>query len=295
MADDPAIMQTPLQRAVKHKGLADSLAAQGKAAQAVQHYREAIELRPDYFEVHTNLGNLLLAMGQVNEALVHYREAARLRPDIAALHDNLGNAFRISGDPASAVSCHEEALRLQPRLLAAHLNLGNALVDLGRLAEAIQLFEQALQLAPETEEAHCSLGNARQEQCLFDDALAHYREAIRLRPHFTEAVIGEFNVLMKLGDRKEARRCIQTHAGVRNKDSWIALAFSRIARGDEERLASLAELEGLLSPGVSNKNELGKLYFRLSDLCDALHSYEQAFEYYRQANELRPQDFRRSE
>ena len=293
MADDPSIIQTPLQRAARHKDLADQLAAQGKVAQALQHYRDALGLRPDYFEVHANLGNLLLATGQVNEALVHYREAADLRPDIAALHDNLGNAFRISGDPVSAVSCHEEALRLQPRLLAAHVNLGNALADLGRSAEAIELFEQALQLAPETPEAHCSLGNARQEQGLFDSALAHYREATRLRPHFIEAVIGEFNVMMKLGDREEARRFIQPYAGMQKKDPWITLAFSRLAQSDDERRTSLAELEGLLNRSVSNKNELGKLYFRLGDLCDALHSHEQAFEYYRKANELRPQDFNR--
>lgn len=294
MADEPSNTQAPFRQAAGHKELADRLAAQGNATQAVQHYRSALELRPEYFEVHANLGNLVLAMGRVDEALGHYREAAGLRPDIAALHDNLGNALRISGDPAAAVSCHEEALRLQPGLLAAHVNLGNALIDLGRPDEAIELFERALQQAPEIPEAHCALGNARQEQGLFDSALAHYREAVRLRPRFIEAVVGECNVLIKLGDREAARRCIQPHADMRGKDSWIALAFSRLARNDDERRDSLAQLKTLLAQGVSNRNELGKLYYRLGDLCDALDSHEEAFEYYRQANELKPQNFGRS-
>lgn len=295
MADDASERQTPARRAAELKAVADSLAGQGKAAQAVENYRDALDLRPDYFEVHANLGNLLLAMGRVDEALVHYREAADLRPDIAALHDNLGNALRISGEAASAVPHHEQALRLQPRLPAAHVNLGNALLDLGRPNRAIESFEQALQLAPEIPEVHCALGNARQELAQLDSALAHYREAARLRPGFIEAVVGEFNVLMKLGDREGARRHMQPHNGLRGKDSWITLAFSRLVHNDDERRDSLAELKGLLDRGVSNRNELGKLYFRLGDLCDALHSHEEAFEFYRLANELRPQAFRRDQ
>ena len=380
-----------------YKDLADTLAAQRKTARAVEHYRNALEARPDYFEVHANLGNLLLKTGRVDEALVHYREAARLKPEIAALHDNLGNALRISGDPRSAVSCHKEALRLDPRLVYTYINLGVALNELGRHNEAVEPLQQAVRLAPNIPQAHfslatalgalgrfaesleqyqqtialdatqpeyhkgladvcaamgnltpavqayrkalelnpdyfeahvdignalkenwqiedaithyqeasrirpdtapdaqCALGHARMDQERFRDALEHYREASRLlgSPHFP-ATMGEFTALRKLGEMEEARRCIEPFAGTRGQDFRVALAYSYLVQNDDERRASAGELKALLEQGVPDKNELRTLYTRMGDLCDALHSYEEAFEYYRQANEQRPQDFKR--
>jgi tetratricopeptide (TPR) repeat protein len=88
-----------------YKALADACAATGNNDRAIHSYRQALELKPDYFEVHSNLGGALLDAGLWEEAVRHYREAVRLRPEIAELHDNLGNAFRIAGYCDTAIAC----------------------------------------------------------------------------------------------------------------------------------------------------------------------------------------------
>ncbi len=91
-----------------------------------------------------------------------------------------------------------------------------------------------------------------------------------------------------------ARKCIEPYADMRSKDSWIALAFSYLAQNDDDRRVSLDELQGLLARGVSEqKRTTSTCTSALGDLCDALNSYEEAFDYYRQGNELRPRNFRR--
>jgi len=273
------------------KALADTFGEQGNGRQAYQAYKQALTLKPDYFEVHANLGNILLDVGRVEEALQHYREAIRLRPDIPELHDNLGNALRNSGDPQSSLECHEEALRLNPKLLYAYVNRGNALSELGRLEEAVNSFNQALQLAPDFPEAHYNLANAMADQGNTESRLNHYREAARLRPGFLEAACGEFCVLMENGDRDEAHKCIEPYTDLRDRNGSIALAFSRLAQNAEEKRISINDINNTLKHGVSSAEQLRKLQFRLGDLYDAVESYDESFVHYQMANQLKPSSF----
>jgi Flp pilus assembly protein TadD len=53
---------------------------QGRVADAVAEYQEAIRLQPDNPEAHCNLGLSLQRLNRVAEARQHFEEALRLRP-----------------------------------------------------------------------------------------------------------------------------------------------------------------------------------------------------------------------
>jgi lipoprotein NlpI len=120
-----------------HNNLGTALAAQGKLAEAVAAYREAIRLKPNLPEAHTNLGNALAAQGSLSEALPAYREAARLKPGNHLAHYNLGLALAALGEVAEAAAAYREVVRLKPDFPEAHNNLGKALADQGRFGEAL--------------------------------------------------------------------------------------------------------------------------------------------------------------
>jgi Flp pilus assembly protein TadD len=190
---------------VAHSNLGNALREQGKVAEAIAAYREAIRLQPDRTSAHSNLGLALLKQGKVAEATAEFREAIRLRPDDAVAHSNLGNALRAEGKVAEAIAAYREAIRLQPDLAVAHSNLGEALHKQGKVDEAIAAFREAIRLRPDFAAAHSNLGailcGVKHD---YPGAEAELRAAIRLRPDFAVAHYNLGNALRAEGKVAEA-------------------------------------------------------------------------------------------
>ena len=152
-------------------------ADQGKPAEASEHFRQALRLKPDYADAHYNLGNALADQGKPAEASEHYRQALRIKPDYADAHNNLGNALADQGKPAEASEHYRQALRIKPDYADAHNNLGAALAQQGKLAEAIEHYRQALHIRPDLAAAHLNWGEALAQQGKLAEAKEHFRQA----------------------------------------------------------------------------------------------------------------------
>jgi tetratricopeptide (TPR) repeat protein len=64
--------------------LAKNLGDARRVTEALDHYRRALELKPEHAPTHYNLGNLLAKMGRSSEAMAQFEEALRLKPTYAA-------------------------------------------------------------------------------------------------------------------------------------------------------------------------------------------------------------------
>ena len=67
---------------------------QGNTVKESEHFRRAVQARPDYFDAQLNLGAALFSLGALNDAIHHMREACRLRPDSALASNNLEHALQ---------------------------------------------------------------------------------------------------------------------------------------------------------------------------------------------------------
>src|SRR5262249_847965 len=105
-------------------------------------------------EARHNLGGALRELGQWDEAVECYRQALALQPNYVDAHLNLGIVLREQGRLDEAVASYRRALALRPPYAAAHNNLGNARRDLGKVDEAVASLEKALALKPDYAEAH---------------------------------------------------------------------------------------------------------------------------------------------
>jgi tetratricopeptide (TPR) repeat protein len=61
----------------------------GMIDKAIEHYQEALRLRPNYPVSHNNLGRAYYDMGLLDKALEHYQIALKLRPDFPEAQDNI--------------------------------------------------------------------------------------------------------------------------------------------------------------------------------------------------------------
>ena len=55
----------------------------GKVPEAVEHFEQALRIKPDSVEAHINLGVALEKLSKPADAVRHYEEALRIKPDLA--------------------------------------------------------------------------------------------------------------------------------------------------------------------------------------------------------------------
>jgi len=65
----------------------------GRYSEAIEAYKEAIRINPDYWEAHHGLGWVYSGLGRYKEAIEAYKQAIRIYPDDAFAHYTLGVAY----------------------------------------------------------------------------------------------------------------------------------------------------------------------------------------------------------
>ena len=74
----------------------------------------AIKQNPMLAEAYSNLGNVFKERGQLQEALENYRHAVRLKPDFIDGYINLAAALVAAGDMEGAVQSYVSSLQYNP-------------------------------------------------------------------------------------------------------------------------------------------------------------------------------------
>jgi tetratricopeptide (TPR) repeat protein len=133
---------------IMHFHLGIALDKQDRTEEAIEHYFQALRLKPDYEEAHNNLGNAFDKQGRTKEAIEHYFQALRLKPDYAKAHYNLGNALGKQGRTEEAIEHYFQVLRIRPDYVDVHNNLAVALVRKDNIKEAIVHFREELRINP---------------------------------------------------------------------------------------------------------------------------------------------------
>lgn len=139
-----------------HLHLGNILAGQGKLDEAIEHYRQVLQIVPMFVIAHYNLGILLAKQGKLDEAMEHYRQVLQLHPSDAKAHYNLGNALAIRGELEEAMKHYRQALQIEPLYLEARHNLGVALSLQGKNDEAAIHYQESLRIMKARPEASSS-------------------------------------------------------------------------------------------------------------------------------------------
>jgi len=103
--------------------------------EAIESYKQAIRIDPDYRDAHFNLGLAYYNSGKYEEKIESYKQAIRIDPDYADAHYNLGNAYGRSGKYEEAIESYRQALRIDPDDARAHYNLGYVYGESGKYQE----------------------------------------------------------------------------------------------------------------------------------------------------------------
>jgi Flp pilus assembly protein TadD len=169
--------------------------ARGDISQTLTLTSEEIARNPGHAETHALRGVALEQVGRGEEALESYRTAVRLKPDYAEVYRNLALLHSQRQEYAEALEAGRKALEIEPRHADALNNLGVAALKLGRLEEAESALRRALELEPGSTHAHYNLGLIEAEQGRVGEAIEEleiaYQGAQKAQDQYRRQWIGE--------------------------------------------------------------------------------------------------------
>jgi Flp pilus assembly protein TadD len=85
------------------------LAGEGRSADAVKPFRQALAIMPNWAEAHSLLGSVLAETGKYREAEAELRKAVALKPDYAEGWNFLGDFLKKQGKDKEAQEAFRQA------------------------------------------------------------------------------------------------------------------------------------------------------------------------------------------
>lgn len=183
---------------------------------AVEAYRNAIRLRPNYPDALLALARVLTEMSDTDEALTVIATARKLRPGFAEAAAVEGRIHKENGDEAKAVAAFKRAIiegkGFQPEAYAglglfykekaegagASGDFANEDLNYDEAAKNLKSSLKQLSGAPDTVVIYQLLGLIYERQKKYKEAIAVYEEFLRLFPNSNDATaVRSFIVQLK--------------------------------------------------------------------------------------------------
>ena len=149
---------------------------------AIELFRRALSINPNYTEAQLNLAITLADIGAYGPALREF-----------------GLAKEREGDAPTPVSSV-----IRSKLANAHGDLGKIYFDLGLLQEAVAEYQKALTLGPTYADIHNRLAVCYREQGEHEKALEAFTRSLDINPRYVEAYVNLGILLRRMGQEDQA-------------------------------------------------------------------------------------------
>jgi len=196
----------------------------GQMAEAIQQWRQALQMDPDDAQAHFGLAVSLTGDNQEREALEEYKKACALDTHQPAWLAHLAASQAQVGDFDGAISNFQKSLALDPSNPGAEADLGAALFENGKAEEGLQHMQKAVDMAPDFADGHSYLGTALAKMGRMDEAVDQLKTAVELLPSSVEYHFNLGFVLRLRGDYTDAIAAFQKAVALSEGKDWKCLA-----------------------------------------------------------------------
>lgn len=176
---------TPTRNPESYVNEAEQFYADGKLAQAVSSYKQAIVANPDDPSLYITLARLQVFAGDYQGAITNAQNALLKNPDNPLAHAVLGWALGFTGDYLPAEASIKKALDLDPNNALAHAYYAEILINRGEFEDfdkAASASRRAKELEPNSLEVHRARGlvlvNSGSEN--IEEAIQEFKAALAI-------------------------------------------------------------------------------------------------------------------
>jgi serine/threonine protein kinase/tetratricopeptide (TPR) repeat protein len=139
---------TPTLEAMQRNILGSTLIAEGKLAEAVAAYGEAIRLQPDLADAWAGRGECRRQMGEFAKMIEDYSHAIELRPSKQWYWHERAYAHLMLGEHEKSIADHSKSIELGDQDPGQRVRRGHSYRALGQLQKAEEDFSRAIELSP---------------------------------------------------------------------------------------------------------------------------------------------------
>src|SRR3954447_25510088 len=208
--------------------------------EAVEQFRQALQLAPGSARERVNYGLALLRAGEIEKGVDELKKAQKEAPSIPHTWFNLGIVAKRNGDYAAGLEQMQRMVQLVPEDAKSHYNLGALWKLEGKLPEALREFEQAAKLDANLAGPHFQLYTAYRQSRRPEDAareLATFQEIKKRQTANPIPEDMEANNYTEILDRIDPRPTAEPLPEVRYADKGIASKITGIAALNGDLLA----------------------------------------------------------
>ena len=261
----------------------------GRAAEML---RRSIRRNPADPQVNLRLGMALYTQGDYEGAIESYRKTLELNPTNPYAHYNLGHVYFEKKSWKEAINAYNNAIKYKPDYFEAHNNLGVIYKDNDRPDEALFHFNRVVEINPNFADAYYNLGSLWTSLDKLDKAEECFRKAYQINPEHQDAAACLGGILDLKGDRDEAFRLLDPIIGSNNLKSHLAVQnYTRLCCNVGKFYEALDVLQRFELRSTNDLITEKAIYFSLGYVYDKLHRYDDAFENFQKANDIRARFF----
>lgn len=266
--------------------LANAQMLVGDKEEALANYKKALAQKPDALDVIDNYGRALYMLGHSDEAIVYFKKAIDLNKNYAPAHASLGRAYSEGGDPDAGLKEFNIALSLAPGDYGANLGVAGLYSVMGAMTESEHYYRIAIDLEKRAPDAYVGMAGVMSFKGEYREALDLLRKAEELgtTDHATVAA-SRADCYERLNDLNKALEILE---GLDDDDRVMpkaVVAYTKICR-KFDRCDHALELvrQSIDTPSTDTVRKQAVMY-AAGSLLDKLGRYDEAFDYYRMANE----------
>jgi len=134
--------------------LATEAGANNDAAKQKEYLDALVAAYPNDERAHFNLGGWYFGQQQYPQAIEQYRKATEIAPDFSTAWNILGYALRQNGDFAGAEKAFQKYIELIPKDPNPYDSYAELLLKMGRFDDSIAQYRKALEIDPNFLNAH---------------------------------------------------------------------------------------------------------------------------------------------
>ncbi|HKY44563.1 MAG TPA: tetratricopeptide repeat protein [Pyrinomonadaceae bacterium] len=157
--------------------------AENKSAEAISHFKRAVEIFPDFYDAHMSLAQLYIDGSQWDKAEATLRQALKILPKSVEAMVSLGEVYRRQKRYSEGEKVLDEALKINNNSWQGNFTLGRIHWELKDIVRAGKYVARTIELQPNVAEAHLLAGNIFIRAGLPENALIEYQEYLRLAPN----------------------------------------------------------------------------------------------------------------